>query len=87
MNWDKVIKAYETFDSCFKTDACKTCGYSNIGIGLCDTCSNLRFPDKKYAENHHSDHYYTKEYDKMMKEDWEEDMCEYDWFGLVRKKK
>lgn len=86
MKWDSVIKAFDTIDSCFKTESCGSCNYNNIGIGLCDTCTNARFPLRD-SENHHSDNYYTKEYDRIMKEVWEEDMYEYDWFGFVKRKK
>ncbi len=88
MNWGSVMKAFDSFDDCFKTKACGSCKYSRVGLGLCDTCSNKKYPLKK-SENHHSDNYYTKEYDRVMKEAWEEEMTdwEYDWFGLVRRKK
>lgn len=54
MNWNSVIKAFDSFDDCFKTKACGSCKYSRVGLGLCDTCTNARFPLKK-SENHHSD--------------------------------
>lgn len=69
------------FGNFFKTDACNTCDYNNVGMGLCDTCSNARFPLKN-PENHHSDNYHTKEYEKLFDPD-----IEYEWFGLWGRKK